>query len=151
MIQQILSQKGKQKLKKELINLKDKRVEVAQKIKDAKEMGDLSENAEYHAAKEEQGFIESRIIEIESLLKSAKVLKPNKTKNQVGLGNKIKVKSKLGIQEYEIVGMNEADPVQGKISPNSPLGKAFFGAKINQEVEVNAPAGKTKFKIISIN
>jgi transcription elongation factor GreA len=150
MTNQLLTPNGKQKLEEELKKLQQKRVQVALKIKDAKELGDLSENAEYHAAKEEQGFMEARILEIEFLLKSATLVKPSSSKFKVVLGSKIKVKSAGQIFEYEIVGLNEADPASGKISASSPLGAAFMGAKAGDEVEVDVPAGKMKFKIVEI-
>lgn len=151
MTKKILTPHGRQKLQAELEKLKEKRKEVVQKIKDAKELGDLSENAEYHAAKEEQGLIEARVNEIESLLKVAMVIKPSTSKNKVNLGSKLKLKSDAGVIDYEIVGMNEADPSHGKISANSPLGEALIGAKKDETVEFNAPAGKLKFTIININ
>lgn len=147
-----LTPTGKQKLEEELNALKKRRVLVAQKIKDATELGDLSENAEYHAAKEEQGLIESRILEIESLLKSATVVQPTGSKTRVSIGSKIAVRSEDGdILMYEIVGMNEADPEGGKISAHSPIGAAFLGAKKGDEIEVAVPAGKIKFVIQDIS
>ncbi len=150
MNQKLLTPLGVKKLGAELDRLKIKRAEVVQKIKDAKELGDLSENAEYHAAKEEQGLIEARINEVESLLKVATVVKPTTSKSKVALGSNITIKSANGLIEYEIVGMNEADPAQGKISANSPLGSAFLGAKKNDIIHVNVPAGKLKFTIVDI-
>lgn len=143
---------GKQKLEEELDALKKRRVLVAQKIKDAKELGDLSENAEYHAAKEEQGLVESRILEIESLLKSATVVQPTGSKTRVSIGSKITVRSEEdgNTLRYEIVGMNEADPELGKISAHSPIGAAFLGAKKGDAIEVTVPAGKIKFTIQDI-
>ncbi|HBH46741.1 MAG: transcription elongation factor GreA [Candidatus Jacksonbacteria bacterium RIFOXYC2_FULL_44_29] len=150
MDQKLLTPAGFKKLEAELIKLKIKRSLVVEKIKDAKELGDLSENAEYHAAKEEQGFIEARINEIESLMKVATIVKPTTSKTNVNLGSKIKVKSDVETFEYEIVGMNEADPSAGKISSISPLGEAFLGRKMNDEVTVNVPSGRIKFKILDI-
>lgn len=142
---------GKQKLEEELDQLKKRRVLVAQKIKDAKELGDLSENAEYHAAKEEQGLVESRIIEIESLLKSATVVQPTGSKTRISIGSRITVLSGDGeILQYEIVGMNEADPKYGKISARSPIGAAFLGAKKGDVIEITVPAGKMKFTVQNI-
>lgn len=150
MNQKLLTPIGVKKIEAELVKLKVKRAEIVQKIKDAKELGDLSENAEYHSAKEEQGLTEARINEIESLLKVAIVVQPTTSKSKVSLGSKITVKSGDEITDYEIVGMNEADPAAGKISANSPLGSAFLGAKKNDEVQVTAPIGKLKFTIIDI-
>lgn len=146
----LLTPRGKQKLEAELEELKKKRVQVASKIKDAKELGDISENAEYHAAKEEQGFIESRILELITLLKTATIVKPRSSKAKICIGSKIKVK--IGIEEftYEIVGANEADPSRGKISAESPLGAAFLNRKKGEEVDVQVPVGKRRFKILDI-
>ena len=141
---------GKQKLEEELAKLKQKRVGVALKIKDAKELGDLSENAEYHAAKEEQGLVESRIAEIESLRKSATVVKPTSSKLKVAIGSKIAVQCNGESFDYEIVGMNESDPATGKISAQSPLGSAFMGAKKGDIVAVTVPAGKMNCTIVDI-
>ena len=121
MTTKLLTPVGKKKLEAELLEIKKKRFGVAQKIKEAKELGDLSENAEYHAAKEEQGIIESRITEIEMLLRSATLVKPSSSRSRVGVGSKVKIKSEDGVFEYEIVGTSEADPGEGKISANSPL------------------------------
>ena len=141
----------KQKLELELADLKKKRVEIAIKIKDAKELGDLSENAEYHAAKEEQGFVESRIAQAEGLLKSATMVTPTTSTTKVSIGSKITVFGNDEKAEYEIVGMNEADPSSGKISAESPLGRAFLNAKKGDEIEVTVPAGKMKFVIREIH
>jgi len=146
----LITPTGKQKLEEELTGLKRKRILVANKIKDAKELGDLSENAEYHAAKEEQGFIESRIAEIVAILKIATLVKPNSSKSKVYVGSKITVKTGSEIFEYEIVGSNEADPGSGKISAESPLGAAFLNRKKEEEVDVLIPSGKIKFKIVDI-
>lgn len=146
-----LTPTGKQKLGEELDELKKRRVLVAQKIKDAKELGDLSENAEYHAAKEEQGLIESRIVNIESLLKSATIVQPTGSKTRVSIGSKITALSEIGeAVSYEIVGMSEADPEKGKISAHSPIGAAFLGAKKGDVIDVTVPAGKIKFTVQDI-
>ena len=150
MTTKLLTPVGKKKLEAELLEIKKKRFGVAQKIKEAKELGDLSENAEYHAAKEEQGIIESRITEIEMLLRSATLVKPSSSRSRVGVGSKVKIKSEDGVFEYEIVGTSEADPGEGKISANSPLGAAFLGGKKFDIVNVQVPAGKMKFEILDI-
>jgi transcription elongation factor GreA len=150
MTTKLLTPVGKKKLEDELEGLKKKRIVIAQKIKEAKELGDLSENAEYHAAKEEQGAVESRVNEIESLLRSATLVKPTSSKSRISVGSKIKVKSDGEMFDYEIVGTNEADPGEGKISANSPLGAAFLGKKKSDSVVVNVPMGKLQFEIIDI-
>lgn len=150
MVINILTPQGKEKLEQQLADLKLKRIEVANKIKDAKELGDLSENAEYHAAKEEQGMVEAKILEITSLLKNAKIIKPSSSKTKVVLGSKIKVKSDSDTFDFEIVGMSESDPSLGLISASSPLGSAFLDAKKGEVIEVNVPAGRVKYKIVEI-
>jgi transcription elongation factor GreA len=146
----LLTPSGKKKLESELLELKERISAVVQKIKDAKELGDLSENAEYHIAKEEQAILASRIMEIEALLKRAVLVNPTTSNSKVALGSKIKVKTDGEVYEYEIVGMNEADPLNGKISINSPLGAGLLGAKKGDTIEVNIPAGKVKYKVVEI-
>lgn len=148
--QKLLTQEGLDKLKAELTELKAKRAAITEKISIARELGDLSENAEYHEARDQQGFNEGRILEIEIVLKNAKVV--DKVSNSiVGIGSKIKVKSIDRELEYTIVGSTEADPIRGKISCESPLGVSFLGKKINDEVDVDIPSGRIKYKILSIS
>lgn len=147
----ILTQEGLDKLKIELESLKiNKRKEVAERIKNAKEFGDLSENAEYQEAKEEQSFVEGRILELESIIKSSTVADNNQTLDTVNIGSTIKVEKDKQSFEFTIVGSTEADPVNNRISVESPLGSAFLGAKIGQEVEINLPIGKTVYKVLAI-
>jgi transcription elongation factor GreA len=123
----------------------------AERIQEAKELGDLSENAEYVEAKNEQGFIEGRILEIDSILRRATVIKQkSKTSDKVEVGSKIKIKDEKEIKEYYIVGSNEADPNQGKISNESPIGQAFLGKKVGDIIEIKVPRGSKKFKIINV-
>lgn len=140
----ILTQAGIQKLKTELENLtKVRRKEIAQKIKEAKEQGDLSENAEYSAAKEEQGLIEARIAELEHSIKTADVVDSNEqTGGKVTLGSTVVVATKIGKLAYEIVGTNEADPLNKKISNESPLGQALMGKKIGDTIDYSTPGGQ---------
>lgn len=147
----ILTQEGLDKLKIELESLKiNKRKEVAERIKNAKEFGDLSENAEYQEAKEEQSFVEGRILELESIIKSSTVADNNQTLDTVNIGSTITVEKDKQSFEFTIVGSTEADPVNNRISVESPLGSAFLGAKIGQEVEINLPIGKTVYKVLAI-
>lgn len=149
--QDLLTSAGFQKLKEELEDLKkSKRPQVAKKIKEAKELGDLSENAEYLSAKEEQSFIEGRILELESILKNAKIVRGSSGSEAVKVGSSITVKAQSQNIEYYIVGSQEADPANGKISHKSPLGKAFLGRKQGEEIVVEVPAGKLKFKLLKI-
>ncbi len=147
-----LTEEGFDKLKKELEELKGpRRREISERIQEAKELGDLSENAEYVEAKNDQAFVEGRILEIESILKNATIIKQKtKKRDRVEVGSKIKIEDGETIKEYYIVGSNEADPSTGKISNESPLGQAFIGKKIGDIVEIKVPHGSKKFKIIAI-
>lgn len=148
--QKLLTQEGLDKLKAELETLKGNRSAITEKIASARELGDLSENAEYHEARDQQGFNEGRILEIETLLRDARVV--DKVSNSlVGIGSHIKVKSVDRELEYTIVGATEADPIQGKISCESPLGVSFLGKKLDDEVDVEIPTGRIKYKILSIS
>lgn len=141
-----------EKLKQELNDLKDKRKVIARKIEKAQELGDLSENAEYHAAREEQAFIEGKILEIETLIRESVVLESNKdSKNgYITLGSHIKIEYDGKKIEYTIVSFNEADPSNGKISNESPLGKAFLGRREGDILEIKVPAGVMKCKILRV-
>ena len=149
---QYFSPEGLEKLKKELEERKGPiRADITRKILDAKELGDLSENAEYFEAKELQGFNEGRIAELEELIKNAVVIGPNHKHEVVTVGSTVKVESsEHGKQKFTIVGAAESDPVQGFISNESPLGMAFLGRRRDEEVEVKTPAGLTKYKILEI-
>ena len=150
--QQYLTKEGLEKLKSELKHLKTvKRKEISLRIQEAKELGDLSENAECAEAKTEQAFIEGRIIEIENTLKNAVVITEDKSKSEVRVGSSFKVKTDSAEMTFTIVGSNEANPSVGLISNESPLGQALLGHKIGDTVEVIAPAGVVKYKIIEIN
>lgn len=150
----ILTYEGLKTLEEELQNLKvNKRKEVAQKIKEAREQGDLSENAEYDAAKDEQRDIEARIEEIDKILKNAEVVvEEDVDVNVANIGCKIKIKDLEynEVFEYKIVGSTEANSLKGKISNESPVGKAVIGAKKGQTVEVETQAGLIRYKIIEI-
>lgn len=150
----ILTSDGLKKLEDELENLKVvRRAEVAVKIKEARSQGDLSENAEYDAAKEEQAEIESRIVTIEKMLRNVEVIEESDlNKNKINLGNKVKLYDEEFEDEveYTLVGSAEADPQNGKISNESPLGVALIGHALNDVVEVNAPDGVIKFKVLEI-
>ena len=150
----LLTYAGLKNLEEELHDLKVvKRKEVAQKIKEAREQGDLSENAEYDAAKDEQRDIDARIEEIEKILKNAEVV----VEDEVDL-DKISVGCKVKLYDYEyeeeiefkIVGSTEANSLQGKISNESPVGKALIGAKVDDVVKVEMPAGMVEYKVLEI-
>ncbi len=151
MMDQIISQEGYDKLKKELDELINiKRLEISSRIESAKELGDLSENAEYHEAKEEQAFNDGRIAEISILLKNLTIVEINNKKDEIAMGSKIVAESNGGKKQYKIVSFNEVDPTCGKISNESPLGRAFLGKKKGEDVVVNTPKGEMKYKIIKI-
>lgn len=148
----ILTEEGKVKLEAELKELKEvRRPDIIGKIEQAKEMGDLSENAEYHDAKDQQGLLEARVAEIEEILKKAIVAGKSVDDGLINMGTKFSVKDKNGlVRELMIVGYNEADPISGKISNESPMGKAFFNRKAGDKVEVEAPSGTIVFDVVKI-
>lgn len=145
-----LTADGLQALKDELRELTtDKRGDIAQRLKEAKADGDLSENAMYDAARDEQSFVEGRIAEIEHILKHAAVIL-NKGTGLVALGSKVHVELEEGEQEYVIVGSTEANPDKGYISDQSPIGKALLGKKPGDEVHVDVPSGTITYRIKNI-
>ena len=147
---QFLTPEGLEKLTAELQHLKvEKRRELANRIQEAKELGDLSENAEYQEAKNEQSFVEGRILEIEITLKSAEVIQPtNSGTAQVGSHVTITMGGKN--HTYHIVGSNEADPTNGRISNASPLGQAFLGRKAGDSTSISTPGGTVEAKITKV-
>jgi transcription elongation factor GreA len=148
----LLTEDGLKKLNEELKVLKeDRRKEVIERIQEAISHGDLSENADYAQAKEEQSFIEGRIQEIEEMLKNAEIIAHNGNNNQVSVGCTVTVKTNGKEFMYTIVGSNEANPSAGKISNESLVGKSLLGAKVGQSVQVETPAGATTYEIISIS
>lgn len=147
----ILTKEGLNKLKEELEYLKSqKRPQVSDRIKQAKELGDLSENAEYQEAKEEQSFVEGRILELEHLIKTSSVAEKTSMDGRVHVGSQVKVDKEGQIINFTIVGSTEADPVRGKISLESPFGEALMGKMVGDEVEINLPGRKTTCKILAI-
>lgn len=154
MKQVLLTDEGLKNLESELDELKSvKRKEIAEKIKVALSFGDLSENSEYDEAKNEQAIVESRIASIEAMLKNVKMIDESDLKTDVvGVGSKIKVRDVEfdDIAEYRIVGSSEADPVNGKISDESPVGKCLIGHKVGEKVEVNTPDGPMFYEILEI-
>ena len=152
MVTQYFSPEGLEKLKKELNERKDEtRTEITRKILAAKELGDLSENAEYAEAKEMQGFNEGRIVELEDMIKNAVIIGPHQKLGTVVVGSTVKVESdRHGEQKFTIVGAAESNPVQGFISNESPLGTAFLGRKKSEAVEVKTPSGVVTYKILEI-
>lgn len=144
-----LTKEGVAELQAELAELKNKLVEVIESIKIARDQGDLSENAEYHAAKEEQERVDNRIAEIEHILANAEVV-AKRAKSSVSIGSTVILKNGGKPVTYHIVDSVEADPLEAKISDESPIGKALLGKKVGEKVEINLPAGVKKYEIKEI-
>ncbi len=147
-----LTQEGFDRLQKELEYLRtEKRIEVAARLRNAMEDGELIENAELEAAKNEQSFVEGRIKELEILLANARLIEENTNGDTIQVGSKVKVKEgTLEAEEYVIVGHAEADPRLGRISNESPLGKALLNHKAGDKVKVEAPGGAFEIKILKV-
>ena len=145
-----LTTEGISELEKELKTLVGSRSDIAERIKSAREFGDLSENAEYSSARQEQERAEARIAEIDHILKNAETISQPKKKDVVELGNTVVLKNKAGEKTFTIVGSVEADPLEGKISDESPIGQALLGKKLGQEVEIVTPAATTSYTISEI-
>jgi len=147
-----LTAEGADKLKAELTELKGpRREELAKRLRSAIQMGDLSENADYHKAKEDQGFLEGRIQEIEYLLRNAVIIEKSPSKDAVSVGSHVTIQeSSFPAETYHMVGAKEADPRNGKISNESPIGRALMDHKVGDLVEVETPSGKIKLKILKI-
>ncbi len=147
-----LTPDGIKKVRDELeILIKEKRPELAQRLRAAIEMGDLSENADYISAKEDQGFIEGRILELEHILKNAVAIEESQGREYVAIGSEVVVKEEDYPEEtFNIVGSKEAKPGDGKISYESPIGKALLKHKVGDIVRVETPGGSVNFKIVKI-
>lgn len=147
----ILTPEGRAKLEAELIKLKNEDLkQAAERIKSARELGDLSENADYHQAREMQAFVAGKIAEIEYKLSHARMAERS-AGSVVGIGSKVTLKSADGDENYEIVGATEADPLDGKISVSSPIAKAIVGHKVGDKVSVETPAGEIDLEIKTIS
>jgi transcription elongation factor GreA len=148
----LLTPEGLAKLNEELKQLiNEKRKEVIERIKEAVSHGDLSENADYAQAREEQSFIEGRIQEIEDIIKNAEIIAAASGHSSVTIGSTVIVKVKGQEKKYTIVGSNEANPATGKISNESLVGRAILGKKIGDKVKVTTPAGEVEYEVASIN
>jgi transcription elongation factor GreA len=146
-----LTQDGVDKLKTELDDLvNNQRQVIASRLKEAKEYGDLSENTAWDDAKDQQAFVEGRIAEIENVLKHAKIIENPKNKERVDIGSTVHLELEDGVQKYTIVGSTEANPDEGKISNESPIGRALLGKKPGEKVEVTVPSGTIMYKIAKI-
>lgn len=149
--QTFITEEGYRKIMDEYQYLKNvKRKEIASRIEIAKSFGDLSENAEYADAKNEQSFNEGRIMELEALLKTAVMIKQTSGGSTVTMGSKIKIIMDGSEKDFMIVGSQESDPVAGKISYESPMGKSFLGRKVGDRFEIEVPKGKIKIEIVGI-
>lgn len=150
-MKKFLTEEGLRKIQEELEQRKTEiRHGIANAIKEAKEQGDLSENAEYSEAKRQQSENEARIAELEMVIKDSEVVSYDKSSGLVQMGSKVKVKFNGSEMEFQIVGSNEADPKEMKISNESPMGKAFMGKNKGDSVEVDTPSGKIKYIILDV-
>ena len=146
-----LSREGLAKIRGELEAMTNvRRAEVAARIHDAKEHGDLSENAEYEDAKNEQAFVEGRIQTLEALIKNATIIDEHHSTEHVQIGSTVEVESGDGPEHFTIVGSAEANPVAGRISNESPVGRALLGKRKGEKIVVKVPAGDFTYKIVSI-
>lgn len=145
-----LTDEGKKELEHELEELKGRRGDIAEKIANARDYGDLSENAEYDAAREEQAQVESRIAELEEILKNADIIKPTKNNGIVQVGSTVVLVNDGKTATYTVVGPVEADPLEGKISNESPIGAALMGKKEGDKVAIETPKGKTTYTIKAV-
>ena len=147
-----VSKEGLADFKQELENLIAKRSEISQRIQEAKDLGDLSENADYHDAKEAQAFNEGRISELEQLVQTAEVVRHRGKKSEVDIGSTVEVQSKkFGTQTFIITGASEANPAEGRISNESPIGIALLGKKQKEKATVETPKGKVEYTIKKIS
>jgi transcription elongation factor GreA len=147
-----LTQQGVNELKKEFDELVALRSEIANRIKTAREFGDLSENMEYSAARQDQERNEARIAEIDHILSNVQIITAPKNDSKVVLGSNVKLKSDTGkTKEFQVVGTVEADPLNGKISDESPIGQALMGKKEGEKIEIKTPAETTSYSIVDIS
>ena len=146
-----ISKEGLEKLKNDLIERKTlKRQDIAERLEHAKALGDLSENAEYAEVKSEQELLEAEIVELEERIRDAVIIEKNNHTDKVSIGSTITVTSSHGEETYTIVGPEEANPLKGKISNESPMGKAFLGHRLGETVDVQAPGGVKKYEVMGI-
>ena len=145
-----ITEQGKKELETEAVELKGRRGEIAEKIAAARDFGDLSENAEYDAARQEQGLVETRIAEIEDILQNASIIS-TKNKSEVGLGSAVEMKMGDKIVNYTVVGPVEANPLEGKISDESPIGQELIGKKVGDSVTIVTPKGELTYEVVKIS
>lgn len=145
-----ITEAGKKELEDELKALKSRRGEIADKIAEARDYGDLSENADYDTAREDQALVETRISEIESILASAEIIKVSKG-SKIRVGSTVELKNGDKTVTYTLVGPVEADPLEGKISNESPIGVALTGKKVGESVTITTPKGSTTYEIVKVS
>ncbi len=145
-----LTQTGLDELKSELEELKIRRIDVANKLKEAKDQGDLSENSDWANAQDEFKFVEGRVNEIEHIIQNVKIITDSKKTDKVRLGSTVYLEQGSKKAEYSVVGSLESDPQNGKISDESPIGKALLGKTVGEMVDIVVPAGTTRYKIVKI-
>lgn len=145
-----ITQSGKDELAAELAELKSRRGAIADKIAEARDYGDLSENAEYDTAREEQGIVETRIAEIEEILTNAKIIESQKGANVVALGTTVELTLDAKTVTYTVVGPVEANPLEGKISNESPIGEALLGKHVGDVVTITTPKGELSYHVATI-
>lgn len=143
-----LTPEGKTELETELAELISQRGQIAEKIANARDYGDLSENAEYDAAREEQAMLETRIAELEEILKNADIIKPNHS-STIGVGSTVHLSNGKKVV-YQVVGPVEADPLEGKISNESPIGAALMGKKVGDKVTITTPKGEVVYSVEAV-
>lgn len=147
-----LTKEGVDELQTELTKLKSERSVITERIKSARELGDLSENFEYSSARQEQEKNENRIAELETIIQNVEIIKKPRVDGKVMLGSKVSLKGNGGKnKEFKVVGTVEADPLAGKISDESPIGRALMGKKLGDEVEIVTPAATNTYKIDAIS
>ena len=146
-----LTKAGVDELQAELDKLVAKRPDIAEAIRSARELGDLAENAEYQSARAEQERNEARVSELEGILASVEIIKKPRGDSKVQLGSEVKLKGDGGTKEFQVVGTVEADPLNGKISDESPNGQALLGKAVGDKVEIVTPAETAAYKIVSIS
>lgn len=145
-----LTKQALEKLKKKLKGLKEKRKEIAKRLQKVTSFGDITDNAAFDETKEAQAFLEGEILELENLIRTAKVIKPGSKKEKVVIGSKVLLEGGGEEKEFQITSSIEADPLKGKISAVSPLGKALLGKKKGAKVTIKTPQGKIEYKILKL-
>ncbi len=145
-----ITEVGKKELEAELETLKGRRGEIADRIAEARNYGDLSENADYDTAREDQALVETRVAEIEDILANAELIKAGGGGSRVGVGSSVELKSGGKTFNYTLVGPVEADPLEGKISNESPIGIALMGRKVGESAVITTPKGEVSYEIVKI-